>query len=328
MEIRERLQLYIQKDDRIGAFSLFGTFAVYFASLYLAIVNVGTWYILIPMMILNAFSAVRLYVVQHDCGHASLFKQRKHNDWAGEALSVLTFAPYPAMRHNHNLHHSNIGNLEARETGEINTMTLREWTQAGFWQRLQYRLYRNPFVLIPLGSLFTYFIRYRWPKSAEEMVGSVLRHNLMIAAYMVGLYALFGWTGILIWFLSSFFGGMVGVFMVYLQHNFEDTYWDRKPDLDPRIAALQGSSALDLGWWMDLGSANIAYHDIHHFNARIPHYRLRKCHQAIRKEYDLPTIRWPEALRSFTLKLWDEDQERLVPFPKDSTQKTSVTPAE
>ena len=328
MEIRERLQLYIQKDDRIGAVSLFGTFAVYFASLYLAIVNVETWFILLPMMILNAFSAVRLYVVQHDCGHASLFKQRKHNDWAGEALSVLTFAPYPAMRHNHNLHHSNIGNLEARETGEINTMTLREWNEAGFWQRLQYRLYRNPFILIPVGSLFTYFIRYRWPKSAEEMVGSVLRHNLMIAGYMAGLYVLFGWTGILIWFLSSFIGGMLGVFMVYLQHNFEDTYWDRKPDLDPRIAALQGSSALDLGWWMDLGSANIAYHDIHHFNARIPHYRLRKCHQAIRKEYDLPTIRWPEALRSFTLKLWDEDQERLVPFPKAPTRGAAATPAE
>lgn len=326
MEIRERLKDFTVQDDRIGAISFFGTFAFYFATLYLAIANQGTWYILIPMMVLNGLSAVRLYVLQHDTGHASLFKSRKHNDWAGEALSVVTFAPYAAMRHNHNMHHSHLGNLEHRETGEIHTMTVREWNEAGFWERLQYRAYRNPFILIPLGSLFTYFIRYRWPKNAHTMWKSVLLHNLAIFAYMGVLYVLAGWNGVLIWFLASLFGGMVGVFMVYLQHNFEDTYWDRRPDLDPRLAALQGSSALDLGWWMDLASANIAYHDIHHFNARIPHYNLRKCHQMIRDEYDLPTIKWPEAIRSFSLKLWDEEQERLVPFPKNQPQ--GAVPAE
>ncbi|MEQ9694090.1 fatty acid desaturase [Shimia sp. SDUM112013] len=325
MDIRERLKPFTEKNDRLGALALFPTFGVYFISLYLAITQVDNFLVLVPMMVLNAFSAVRLYVLQHDCGHASLFKSRKHNDWAGEALSVLTFAPYAAMRHNHNLHHSHLGNLDHRDTGEIHTMTLREWNAASPWQRLQYRLYRNPFILIPVGSLFTYFIRYRWPKNAGEMAGSVIVHNIAIAAYMAGLYLLFGWTGVLIWFLSSFIGGMIGVFMVYLQHNFEDTYWDRRPDLDPRIAALQGSSALDLGWWMDLGSANIAYHDIHHYNARIPHYNLRKAHQEIREEYELRTIHWPEALRSFRLKLWDEDQGRLVPFPKGAPV---ATPAE
>ncbi|WP_197918914.1 fatty acid desaturase [Thiosulfatihalobacter marinus] len=327
MEIRERLQKYTEKDDRIAAASFFGSFGAYFLTLTLAIANADIWAVLIPMMILNGFCAVRLYVLQHDAGHASMFRSRKHNDWAGEALSVVTFAPYAAMRHNHNLHHAHLGNLEHRETGEIHTMTLREWNAAGVWERLQYRLYRNPFILIPAGSLFTYFIRYRWPKNAHEMAGGVVRHNLMILAYMAVLWGLAGWTGVLIWFLSSFFGGMIGVFMVYLQHNFEDTYWDRKPDLDPRLAALQGSSALDLGWWMDLGSANIAYHDIHHFNARIPHYRLRKCHQEIRREYDLPVIKWPEALRSFSLKLWDEDQERLVPFPRTQAGRATATPA-
>ena len=329
MEIREQLQKYTVKDDRIGAVSYFATFVVYFGSLYLAITNVAHWGGVIPCMIVNAFAAVRLYVLQHDCGHASLFKSRKANDLAGEVLSVLTFAPYAVMRFNHNEHHSHLGNLEHRETGEIHTMTLREWNDAGVWARLQYRLYRNPFILIPVGSLFTYFIRYRWPKKAVDVgAGGVLLHNLAIFGYMAVIWALAGWTGVLIWFLSSFIGGMIGVFMVYLQHNFEDTYWDRKPDLNPRVAALQGSSALDLGWWMDLGSANIAYHDIHHFNARIPHYNLRKCHQAIREEYDLRVIKWPEALRSFSLKLWDEDQMRLVPFPKAGRTDTAITPAQ
>ena len=316
MDIRERLKLYTGKDDRIASASFFGTFAVYFLSLYLAITYASHWYVLLPMMVLHAFASVRLYVIQHDCGHNSLFSKRILNDLAGQALSLVTFAPYAAMRHNHNMHHSHLGNLEHRETGEIHTMTLREWNAAGVWERLVYRLYRNPFVLIPIGSLFTYFVRYRWPKNAGSIGPvAVILHNIAILAYMAGIYALFGGTGVLIWFLSAFLGGMIGVFMVYLQHNFEDTYWDRKPELNPRTAALQGSSALDLGFLMDLGSANIAYHDIHHYNANIPSYRLRKCHREIREEYGLRTIEWPEALRSFTLKLWDEEQERLVPFP-------------
>jgi hypothetical protein len=125
-----------------------------------------------------------------------------------------------------------------------------------------------------------------------------------------------GLPGLIIYAGTVFTAGCIGVFLVYLQHNFEDTWWDRKPDLNPARAALQGSSALDLGWWWDLGTGNIAYHDIHHFNANIPSYRLRKCHRALREKYEVQTIRWPEAIRSFTLKLWDEDQERLVPFPR------------
>ncbi|WP_204114693.1 fatty acid desaturase [Shimia biformata] len=316
MDIRERLQQFAEKDDRIGAIGLFGTLIAYAVTLWAAIAFSGLWWVCIPAMLLNGCTAVRLYVLQHDCGHASLFRARRHNDWAGEILSLFTFAPYAAMRHNHNLHHSHLGNLDHRDTGEIHTMTLREWQEAGIWTRLTYRLYRNPFILIPAGSLFTYFIRYRWPKNTGRIgARAVMLHNMAVAAFMGFLYIAGGWQAILIWFLASFFGGMIGVFMVYLQHNFEDTYWDRRPGLDPRLAALQGSSALDLGWVMDLISANIAYHDIHHFNARIPHYALRRCHQAIRDEYGLRVIRWPEALRSFTLKLWDEEQERLVPFP-------------
>ncbi|MDO6480924.1 fatty acid desaturase [Shimia thalassica] len=323
MEIRERLQKYTVKDDRIAALSFFGTFAVYFLTLYLAVVYREVWFVFIPAGLVSAFAAVRLYVLQHDCGHASLFASRKANDLGGYALSVFSMAPYAIMRHNHNMHHSHLGNLDHRETGEIHTMTLREWNEAGFWDRLTYRLYRNPFILIPLGSAFTYFIRYRWPKNASEIgLSGLFWHNVALAVWIGALYLMAGWAGLGVWLFWGFVGGMIGVFLVYLQHNFEDTYWDRRPDLDPRLAALQGSSALDLGWWMDLGSANIAYHDIHHYNARIPSYRLRKAHQEIRDEYDLRTIRWPEALRSFKLKLWDEDQERLVPYPK--TRSTSA----
>ena len=319
LDLRAHTRKFCDKDNRLAALSYFGTFAVYFTSFYLAVTFVHLWWVLIPMGMVMGLAAVRLYVLQHDTGHHSLFETRQQNELAGHGLSVFTFAPFEAMKQNHNLHHGFIGNLDHRETGEIHTMTLREWQRAGFWQRLVYRLYRNPLVLIPLGSAFTYFIRYRWPKNALRFGWKgVALHNLAIAVFLGALYALAGWTGIAVWLGASFFGGMIGVFLVYLQHNFEDTYWDRRPDLDPQIAAIQGSSCLDFGAWFDHTVACITLHDIHHFNARIPSYRLRACHYSIPEEYAPRRIKFPEAVAALNLKLWDEDQMRLVPFPKKS----------
>ncbi len=320
MDLRAYTRQYTNKDNRIAALSYFGTFAVYFASLYLAIAYVNLWYVMLPAGIVHAFSAVRLYVLQHDCGHHSLFETRAQNELAGHGLSPFTFAPFEVMKQNHNLHHAGVGNLEHRETGEIHTMTLREWNAAGFWERLTYRLYRNPFILVPVGAFFTYFIRYRWPKNTTRFgVTGVLLHNLAVLAWVALIYGLAGWTGLGVYFAFSMLGGMIGVFLVYLQHNFEDTYWDRRPDLDPQLAALQGSSALDFGWFFDLIVACITLHDIHHFNARIPSYRLRACHYNLPPEYAPRRIKFPEAVAALTLKLWDEEQGRLVPFPKRGT---------
>ncbi|MGD9865955.1 MAG: fatty acid desaturase [Pseudodonghicola sp.] len=321
MDLRAYTRQYAKQDNRLAALSYFGTFAVYFGSLYLAIAYANLWYVMLPAGVVHAFSAVRLYVLQHDCGHHSLFETRAQNEWAGHGLSPFTFAPFEVMKQNHNLHHTGVGNLEHRETGEIHTMTLREWNRAGFGQRLVYRLYRNPFVLMPLGALFTYFIRYRWPKNAARFgVRGVLLHNLSVLLWLGLLYGLSGWQGLGIYFAFSLLGGMIGVFLVYLQHNFEDTYWDRRPDLDPQLAALQGSSALDFGWFFDLAVACITLHDIHHFNARIPSYRLRACHYNLPPEYAPRRIKFPEAVAALNLKLWDEEAKRLVPFPKRRRQ--------
>lgn len=317
MDLRTYTRQYAKQDNRLASLSFFGTFAVYFTAFYLAVAHVDQLYVLIPAGVVFAFSAVRLYVLQHDCGHHSLFKTRAQNELAGQVLSPFTFAPFEVMKQNHNMHHSGIGNLEHRETGEIHTMTLKEWNSAGFWERLSYRLYRNPFVLIPVGALFTYFIRYRWPKNTVKFgAKGVLVHNAVIIVLLAVIYAVAGWAGLGVFFGFSFLGGMLGVFLVYLQHNFEDTYWDRRPDLDPQIAALQGSSCLDFGWWFDMAVACITLHDIHHFNARIPSYRLRACHYNMPEEFALRRIKFPEAVAALRLKLWDEDAKRLVPFPK------------
>lgn len=148
----------------------------------------------------------------------------------------------------------------------------------------------------------------------------MLVHDALLLGYFALLYWLFGWTGVWVLALATMIGGMLGVFLVYLQHNFEDTYWDRKPDLDPQRASIQGSSCLGFGWVFDEAVANITKHDTHHFNATIPSYRLRLAHREVRwemrDEFGFTRIGFGEALRSFRLKLWDEEVGKLVPFPK------------
>ena len=316
MDLRSYTRSYARQDNRLALLSFLGTFATYFCALTLAISQADRWYILIPCGVVFAFASVRLYVLQHDTGHHSLFETRLQNELAGHVLSPFTFAPFEVMKQNHNLHHANIGNLDHRETGEIHTMTLQEWQQAGPWQRLYYRLYRNPLLFVPLGAAFTYFVRYRWPKNSSRFGAlGVILHNIAILCLLWLLYHYAGWQGVWIWLGFSFLGGMIGVFLVYLQHNFEDTYWDRRPDLNPAEAALQGSSCLDFGWVFDFAVANITLHDLHHFNARIPSYRLRQCHYNLPAEVALRRIKFAEALGALSLKLWDEDKKRLVPFP-------------
>jgi acyl-lipid omega-6 desaturase (Delta-12 desaturase) len=330
MDLRQALRRYTKKDNRLAYASLLGNLAVYAGAAVLAVVAVdqGRWLAAAPAIAALAVAGVRLYVLQHDLGHLSLFETKKLNEIWGYLVSPFTMAAYPQMRHNHNLHHAYVGDLDARETTEIHTMTLREWHTAGPWHRLCYRLYRAPLVLIPVGALYTYFIAYRWPKNAGT-VGTIaiLAHNLAILGYFALLYAWAGWAGVLTVALAIWLGGMLGVFLVYLQHNFEGTWWDRRPGLDIERAAIQGGSCLDFGWLFDEAVANITKHDIHHLVAAIPSYRLRAAHRALEQSYPLRRISFREALRAFTLKLWDEEGEALVPFPKRHAARSAPRPA-
>ena len=330
MELRQALRSYTKKDNRLAYLSLISNIVVYFAATAASILAVaqGAWLIAAFAIIALGFAGVRLYVLQHDLGHLSLFKTRKQNEVWGYIVSPFTMAAYPQMRHNHNLHHAYVGDLDARETTEIYTMTLQEWNRAGFWKRLRYRLYRNPLVLIPLGAAYVYFLVYRWPKNAAEAgAGAMLAHNLSIFAYLGVIWAFAGWTGVFTVIFAIWLGGMLGVFLVYLQHNFEGTWWDHRPELDFERASIQGGSCLDFGWVFDEMVANITKHDIHHLVASIPSYRLRAAHRELEKTHSLRRVSFGEALHAFTLKLWDEDTHQLVRFPK-ARARAAVTPAE
>lgn len=328
MDIKEFTKQYAVKSDAMGTLSFLASLFVYGLALVLGAHFASTPILAAPFVVILAFASVRLYVLQHDCGHASLFCNRRLNDVAGYVLSIFSLTPFRVMQYNHNQHHAYLGNLDHRETTEVFTMTLREWEAAPIWTRTWYRAYRNPVIMLSLGGIYTYFIAYRWPRNTRKVgAAGVIAHNMMLAAYVAVVWALLGVPGLVVLGISAVLGGVIGVFLVYLQHNFEDTYWDRKPDLDFRKATLVGSSSLDLGWWWDIGSGNIAYHDLHHYNPSIPSFRLRQCQRSLPDELKMhDVIRWPQALASFRLKLWDETQEKLVPFPKQ--RQGAAIPAE
>ena len=316
--LRAHTRAYCEKDNRLAALSYFGTFAVYFASLFLAITNVHLWWILAPMVLVHSLSAVRLYVLQHDTGHHSLFATRAQNELAGHVLSPFTFAPFEVMKQNHNLHHANIGNLDHRETGEIHTMTLREWHAAGMWQRLFYRLYRNPVVLFGLGPSYLFFVQNRVPLGLMAQTRywlSAMGTNLTILAALAVIFYFGGIMPILLIFVpSTLLAATAGMWLFYVQHQFETTHWEENEAWDLHDAAFHGSSHYILPRPLQWLSANIGIHHVHHLYSRIPFYRLPEVlrdHVAL-AEGNRMTIR--ESLANARLHLWDEKSKRLLSF--------------
>jgi omega-6 fatty acid desaturase (delta-12 desaturase) len=325
-EIRAFTRDWTDRDDRIASLSYFGTFAFYFFTLWLTVQAWPVWWLVVPLIVINAFAGVRLYVLQHDCGHGSLYSTKRANDLAGHGLSVFTLTPYRVMQFNHNEHHSHLGNLEERETTEIFTMTLREWEEAGFWERLRYRLYRNPLLMIPVGGLLTYVFVYRWPKNAGRIdAAGVIAHNIGLALWIAAIWAMAGLPGLIILRGHGLHRGLHRRVPRLPAAQF------RRHMVGPQTRPQPGARGAP-GLFGARSRLVVGPRDRQHRLSRHPPFQrqhpllpLRECHRALREKYEVQTIRWPEAIRSFTLKLWDEDQERLVPFPRAREQAWSRT---
>ncbi len=278
----------------------------------------GYWLSLV-MAVPAAGFLVRLFMIQHDCGHGSFFRRRVANDWVGRAIGALTLTPYDAWRRSHAIHHASSGNLEQRGIGDITTLTVREYLALPRWRRLGYRLYRNPIVMFVVGPAYLFILQHRLPigmmRGGWQPWLSTMATNGAIALLIVIMMWLVGVGPFLLVHLPiTMLAASIGVWLFFVQHQFEETYWEGVPAWSVHEAALHGSSHYDLPGVLRWLTANIGVHHVHHLSSRIPYYRLPR---VLRDHPELKGVGRLTLLESFAcvrLTLWDESNRRLISF--------------
>ncbi|HWN93640.1 MAG TPA: fatty acid desaturase [Methylomirabilota bacterium] len=285
----------------------------YFMYLSLAV----SWWLVVPLAVLAGGFLVRVFIIFHDCGHGSFFKSRTANDIVGFFAGVLTLTPYYHWRWEHAIHHASSGHLDKRGIGDIWTLTVQEYLEASRGKRFAYRLARNPFILFVLAPVFVFVIRQRFPaaKANRRERHSVYWMNLGILGMAAGLSLVFGIKAyVLIQLIVIGVAGGVGVWLFYVQHQFEGVYWERGENWDYTKAALEGSSFYKLPKVLQWFSGNIGFHHIHHLSARIPNYNLERCHDADPLFQRVKPVTLFGSFKSFTFRLWDEQRRMLVGY--------------
>lgn len=276
-----------------------------------------SWWLTVPLAVLAAGFLVRIFIIFHDCGHGSFFRSRRANDITGFLTGLLTFTPYYQWRWEHAVHHGSTGNLDKRGIGDIWTMTVQEYLEASRWKRFSYQLARNPVVLFVIAPILIFLFWQRVPTQGADARErhSVWWMNLALAAMATGLALLFGWQQyLLIQLIVMAVSGGAGIWLFYVQHQFEEAYWERGGDWDYVAAALKGSSYYKLPKVLQWFSGNIGFHHIHHLSTRIPNYNLQRCHEAEPLFQSIPPLTLWASFRTATLRLWDENAQRLVGY--------------
>ncbi|HTX72181.1 MAG TPA: fatty acid desaturase [Rectinemataceae bacterium] len=285
--------------------------------MHLALIRSWPYWVVLLLSLPAAGFLVRTFILQHDCGHGSFFRSRVANSIVGSICGFLTFTPYFDFKKSHAMHHGTVANLDRRGAGDVWTMTLDEYCSAPPLTRFVYRAVRNPFffflVLPPL--IFVLFNRFPQKYSGRRELLSILLTDLVVAAAVyltirtVGFGAYVAVQGPTIYFAS-----MAGVWLFFIQHQYENVYWAHDADWDPIRASLEGSSFYDLPPVLRFFSGNIGFHHIHHLDSRIPNYRLKQCNDATEQARSVHPIGLWEGFRSLSLHLWDESTGKLVRF--------------
>ena len=276
-----------------------------------------SYFLTLALGVFAAGFLLRTYIMFHDCAHGSFLPTKRANRWLGMALGVVVLTPFINWRHNHAVHHATASDLDRRGQGDVPTLTVAEYMGRGWRGRLGYRLFRNPLVMFGVGPIFAMVIGPRLVSSAARPAQrrSVHATNIALAVLIAGACLLIGWRDyLLIQGPSAFLAGSAGIWLFYVQHQFEDTYWERGGNWSYSDAAMRGSSYLQLPQPLQFFSGNIGFHHVHHLCARIPNYNLERAHNEIDAFQSVPTVTLWEGLRATRLKLWDEDGARLVTF--------------
>ena len=305
-------------DLRRSVWQLVNTLAPYFGLWVLMVLSLRvSYWLTLALTIPAAGFLVRAFIIFHDCCHGSFFNDKRANDAVGILLGLLAFTPYYAWRHSHALHHAGAADLDRRGVGDVWIMTVAEYQAASRWTRLAYRIFRFPLITFVIGPLFIFLGAHRFPGATDgrrERIGVyatnlALAGIIALAAFTIGLKAY-----VLIQLPVMWIAGAAGVWLFYVQHNFEGAYWARHAEWDYVTAALQGSSFYKLPKALQWFSGNIGFHHIHPLSPRVPNYFLQPCHEASALFRQVKPLTLLTSLRSLRLRLWDENRRQLVGF--------------
>jgi omega-6 fatty acid desaturase (delta-12 desaturase) len=312
------LAKFTRPDWRKGLWQVFNSFIPYFILLVLMYFSLSiSYWLTLALAIPAAGFMVRIFIIFHDCGHGSFFPSRRANTITGFIAGLFTFAPYNHWNHKHAIHHASSGDLDRRGMGDVWTLTVKEYQELSRGERLWYQIFRNPFMMLVIGPIYMFLIYNRFvtgnPSSKER--NYVYATNLgilaivLISSYFIGLKAY-----LLIQIPIIMIGGTGGIWLFYVQHQFDGVYWARHNEWNYEHAALEGSSYYKLPKILQFFSGNIGFHHIHHLSSRIPNYNLESCHNQIPEFQNIKPLTLSSSLKCINFRLWDEENNRLVGY--------------
>jgi acyl-lipid omega-6 desaturase (Delta-12 desaturase) len=319
---QEALAAYAQPCLRHALLEIATSAVPYIALCVVMYLTLGVSHLItVALAIPTAGFLVRVFVMFHDCAHGSLFPSKRANARVGTVLGLLVLSPFRRWRHDHAVHHATSGDLDRRGVGDVLTLTVSEYHARSRRGRLAYRLVRNPLVMFGLGPVVAMIVGPRIVArgARPRMRNSVLGTDAALVGLAVALCWLIGWEDFLVvWAPSALLAGSVGIWLFYVQHQFEDAYWQSRENWSYADAAMRGSSYLRLPKLLQFFTGSIGLHHVHHLNARIPNYNLQRAHDANPIFAGVPTLSLGDGLRAVRFKLWDEDTRRLVTFAQAS----------
>jgi acyl-lipid omega-6 desaturase (Delta-12 desaturase) len=317
-QLRKQVMGFEKSNLKASLWQLVNTVVPFFLLWILAYQSLSLSYLLtLAICVIAAGFLVRTFIIFHDCCHHSFFKNRQANKIVGMITGVMTLFPYSQWQHDHSVHHATSSNLDKRGTGDIWVLTVTEYMEATPLKRLQYRLYRNPLVMFGLGPIYSFLIRNRFNRKdarTAERLNTYLT-NLLIVMVIALLCFTIGWEAVLLIqgpiFLIS---GSLGIWLFYVQHTFEDSYFEEDEHWEYVRAAVEGSSFYKLPKLLQWLTGNIGYHHVHHLSPRVPNYKLEEAHNNTPPLQNVPTITLATSLSSLKFRLWDEDQKKFVGY--------------
>ncbi|WP_026576240.1 fatty acid desaturase [Bacillus sp. UNC438CL73TsuS30] len=316
--LKKQVAPFEKSTTKESVWQLINTVVPFILLWYLAYISlsVSYWLALVPIVLASGF-LTRIFIIFHDCTHHSFFKNRSVNRIIGTSMGVLTLFPFDQWGHEHSVHHATSGNLDKRGTGDIWTLTVEEYLAAPLRLRLAYRFYRNPFVMFGLGPIYVFLLKNRFNRKGakkKERLNTYLTNVLIVALVGLLIWAI-GWQSFLLVEGSIFLlSGAVGIWLFYVQHTFEDSYFEEDKDWEYVKAAVEGSSYYKLPKVIQFLTGNIGYHHVHHLSPRVPNYKLEEAHNQTLPLQNVPTITLATSLRSLKFRLWDEESKNFISF--------------